>query len=55
MGIKINSISYNEAYSSSGLSVYSIQFDLNKNETKNHDFYINNFKKLNYVNYVEEI
>lgn len=55
MGVTINSISHNEAYASSGLSVYSIQLELNKNETNNHDFYINTFKELSYVNYVEEI
>ena len=55
MGIKINSIAHNEAYASSGLSVYSIQLELNKFEKMDHNYYLNDFKELSYVNYVEEI
>lgn len=56
INLKINSIERNEAYSSSGLSVYSIfLFDNNKNKKSIHLNYINQFKELSYVNYVEEI
>lgn len=54
--LKINSIDRNEAYSSSGLSVYTIfLMDISKNKKTIHKDYIDQFKSLSYVNYVEEI
>lgn len=55
MDLKILSISRDEAYASSGLSVYSIQIKKNKNSDYNHSYYIDLFKDLSYVNFVEEI
>lgn len=53
--LKIVSIAHNEAYSSSGLSVYSIQFEINRKKIESHNEFINIFNELEYVNYVEEI
>lgn len=52
---KILSVEYNPAYSKSGLSVYTIELKvLNKNRV-NHKEFINEFKNINYINYVEEL
>ena len=53
---KIYSIEHNQAYSSSGLSVYSIVLcNLDKSRHLKHDAYLTQFNSLEYVNYVEEI
>lgn len=57
MNLQINSIEHNQAYSSSGLSVYTIyitsQFE--KKVKFNHKEYLERFSELPYVNFVEEI
>lgn len=56
MGFKIFSIENNPAYSSSGLSVYSIALKVNdKKLAPDHKEILESFSKLGYVNYVEEI
>ena len=53
---KIYSIEHNPAYSSSGLSVYSIVlYNLDKSRKLKHTAYLTQFSSLEYVNYVEEI
>ena len=52
--IRIKAIEHNPAYSSSGLSVYSISIELEKNNKKTHQNVIDEIKELEYVNYVEE-
>lgn len=52
---KVISIERNQAYSASGLSVYTITlYNLDKTK-KLHTEYMENFKKLEYVKHVEEI
>jgi putative Mg2+ transporter-C (MgtC) family protein len=54
--LQISSIEHNSAYSSSGLSVYSIILkNLSKSKPKNHKDILEEFAKLPYVNFVEEI
>lgn len=54
--LKIIEIEHNQAYSSSGLSVYSISIkDMDKTRRLEHKIFINKFADLEYVNYVEEI
>ena len=54
--LQISSIEHNSAYSSSGLSVYSIILkNLSNKKMKNHKEILENFAKLPYVNFVEEI
>lgn len=55
MSIQIISIEHNQAYASSGLSVYSIALKDLKQETTNHIAIVKNFASLPFVNYVEEI
>lgn len=55
--LQINSIEHNQAYSSSGLSVYTI-YITSKFESKtklDHVMFLQLFSELQYVNYVEEI
>lgn len=53
---KIYAIEHNQAYASSGLSVYSISLIyLGKEKIKNHGKFVEKFSQLDYVNYVEEI
>ncbi len=53
---KILSLECNQAYSSSGLSVYSLSIlDIEKGRKTNHAKHIEVFSNLPYVNYVEEI
>ena len=54
LDIKIASIERNAAYANSGLSVYTISMRNSKNHEINDEF-IENVKKLPYVNFVEEI
>ncbi len=54
LGIKINSIERNSAYANSGLSVYTINIKENKDLDINEIFF-EDLKKLEYVNYVEEM
>lgn len=54
LGIKINSIERNSAYANSGLSVYTINIKENKDLDINEIFF-EELKKLDYVNYVEEM
>lgn len=54
--LQITLIEHNQAYASSGLSVYTISlYDRNKSRKNHHAIFINNFSELPYVNYVEEI
>lgn len=53
--MKIYSIEHNPAYSSSGLSVYTVSIELDKKDKKEHKHIINEIAKLEYVNYVEEM
>lgn len=53
--MKVKSIEHNPAYSSSGLSVYTISIEIEKNNKITHEHVIDEIKKLDYVNYVEEI
>lgn len=53
--MKVKSIEHNSAYSSSGLSVYTISIELEKQNKLSHAQVIDNLKELEYVNYVEEI
>ena len=54
--LQISSIEHNPAYSASGLSVYSIIIkSLSKKKIKNHKDVLEDFAKLPYVNFVEEI
>lgn len=57
MDIQVISIEHNPAYSSTGLSVYTIALKVIKQKKKriNHQEYLDIFSKLDYVNYVEEI
>lgn len=55
MDLRIISIAHNEAYSSSGLSVYTIQFEIIRKKVSTHNEFIDFFEKLEYVNFVEEI
>ncbi len=55
-GLQIVSIEHNQAYASSGLSVYTISFiDIDKKRKNQQQVFINNFSQLPYVNYVEAI
>lgn len=55
LNFQILSIEHNPAYSQSGLSVYTIVLKaLGKNKATHTD-YLNEFKALSYVSYVEEI
>lgn len=55
-GLQIVSIEHNQAYASSGLSVYTISFIQQDKKRKNQrQSYIDNFSGLPYVNYVEII
>lgn len=53
--MKVKSIEHNQAYSSSGLSVYTISIELEKQNKLSHAQVIDSLKELEYVNYVEEI
>lgn len=56
--IKIYSLEHNTAYSSSGLSVYTITINVDKSAEKvfkKHNTLVEEIKKLPYVNYVEII
>lgn len=54
--LKVNSLEHNPAYSSSGLSVYTISLEyLDKKASFSHPDFIEEIKKLEYVNYAEEI
>lgn len=53
--MKVKSIEHNSAYSSSGLSVYTISIELEKQNKLSHAQVIDSLKELEYVNYVEEI
>lgn len=53
--LKIVSLEYNTAYSSTGISVYTIAITQEKKKMKNHIEIINDIKKLPFVNHVEEI
>lgn len=54
--LQISSIERNQAYSSSGLSVYSIILkNFSKKKSINHKDILDTFAKLPYVNFVEEI
>lgn len=54
--LQIILIEHNQAYASSGLSVYTISlYDHNKNRKNHHSIFIHSFSELPYVNYVEEI
>lgn len=57
INLKVSSIEHNQAYSSSGLSVYTIYIisDLGKKVKFDHQKYLKLFSELDYVNYVEEI
>ena len=55
IGLKIVSIEHNPAYSSSGLSVYTMVISFDKKLKYNHKYLLTEFEKLEYVNYVEEI
>lgn len=52
---QINAIEKNAAYASSGLSVYTINIGIAKDKKRTLDECIEMIKKLEYVNYVEEI
>lgn len=54
-GMKVNSIEHNTAYSSSGLSVYTVTITKEKGKKISHKAIIEDIKKLEYVNFVEEI
>lgn len=56
IGLKVKSLDHNTAYSGAGLSVYTVIFEFvdKKNKTSHKDV-IELFKKLEYINYVEEI
>ena len=53
--MKIYSIEHNPAYSSSGLSVYTVSIELNKKDKNEHRHIVEEISKLEYVNYVEEM
>lgn len=53
--MKVKSIEHNPAYASSGLSVYTISIELEKNNKLTHKNVLEEIRKLEYVNYVEEI
>ncbi len=55
MGFNILSIEHNPAYSSSGLSVYTIALRSTAKKKIDHQSYLNQFAALEYVNFVEEI
>lgn len=56
INLKISSIERNPAYSSSGLSVYTMYLTLPNSKSKiNHKSLLDDFAKLPYVNYVEEL
>lgn len=52
---KVLSVEYNPAYSSSGLSVYTIELRVMNNKKIPHTKYVEEFQKYEYVNFVEEI
>ncbi|MGM9969314.1 MAG: MgtC/SapB family protein [Anaeroplasma sp.] len=54
-GLKVISIERNSAYSASGLSVYTICLLILNKSKRNHSIYLDSFRQLSYVNYVEEI
>jgi hypothetical protein len=53
--IQINAIEKNDAYASSGLSVYTINIAILKSKKQSLIDTIDMIKELEYVNYVEEI
>ena len=53
--MKVKSIEHNPAYASSGLSVYTISIELEKNNKLTHKNVLEEIRKLEYVNYVEEM
>ncbi len=53
--MKVISIEHNTAYSSTGLSVYTIRIDLPKNKKLTHKNVIDDINKIEYVNFVEEL
>ncbi len=55
MDFKVLSIEHNPAYSQSGLSVYTIDLRVPHQKKLPHSYFISEFQKLNYVDYVEEI
>ena len=53
--IQINAIEKNAAYASSGLSVYTVNIAIARDASKKETNVLEMIKKLEYVNYVEEI
>lgn len=53
--IQINAIEKNAAYASSGLSVYTVNIAIPRDASKKETNVLEMIKKLEYVNYVEEI
>lgn len=53
--MKVKSIEHNTAYSSTGLSVYTVSIELSKDKKITHKCVIEDIKKLEYVNFVEEL
>ena len=55
-GLHIISVEHNPAYSSSGLSVYTIMIAVSEHKNyKNHEVLIEEVRKLPYVEFVEEM
>ena len=53
--IKISQIEHNPAYSASGLSVYTMVLYLPHKDERNHQIFLDDFRNLPYVNYIEEL
>ncbi|MBQ2616152.1 MAG: hypothetical protein IJF90_04785 [Synergistaceae bacterium] len=58
LGMKIDDIESNPAYTNSGLSVYSVSITISERDFKtyrSHDDIIEALRSLDYIHYIEEI
>ena len=54
-GLKVSQIEHNPAYSASGLSVYTMVLYITDKTNRDHEAYLEDFSKLDYVKYIEEM